>query len=95
MCACCAESVSTDTCEVLPVNSLNIELLKRPDNGAREVEAEDVNFHYIDPDCVSPQFPSFDGIDKDVMLEPASVLSAEAEEEVCLQICKHCSHSLA
>jgi hypothetical protein len=94
-CACCAESVPPDKCEVLPTNSLNLELLKRPDNGAREVEAEDVNFPYIDPDCVSPQFPSFDGIDKDVMLEPAGVLSAEDVEEVCLQICKHCSHSLA
>lgn len=95
MCASCAESVPADKCEVLPTNSLNLELLKRPDDGVSEVEAEDVNFCYTNPDCVSLEFHSFDGIDKGVMLEPASVLSTDDEEEVYLQICRHCSCSLA
>jgi hypothetical protein len=95
MCACCAESVTADKCEVLPASSVNLELLKRPDNNADESDSESLSFRYIDPDCNSPEFPSFNGIDNDVMLEPAGVLSANDEEEVCLQICKRCSRSLA
>lgn len=94
-CACCAESVPVNECEVLPAASVNLELLKRPDSGTKEVEPRDVGACYIDPDCITPDFPSFDGIDSDIMLEPAGVLGANDDEETCFQLCKHCSHSLA
>jgi hypothetical protein len=93
-CACCAEAVLACECEVLPASSVNLELLKRPDDSADEAEGENMDFHYIDPDCVPPEIPSFDGIDNDVMLEPAGVIDAQ-NKEVCVQLCKCCLHSLA
>jgi hypothetical protein len=94
-CGCCAESVPVNECEVLPTASVNLELLKRPDSGAKEAEPGNVGVCYIDPDCVAPDFPSFDGIDSNVMLEPAGVLGANDDEQTCVQLCKRCSRSLA
>jgi hypothetical protein len=82
VCACCAESVVVNECEVLPASCVNLDMLKRQNNSVGEAETEDVGFCYIDPDCVPPKFPSFNGINNDVMLEPAGVLGANDDEEI-------------
>jgi hypothetical protein len=89
-CAGCAESCLNTECSKVSPHDIDLSLLRHP--GCVDCESIGDNC-WLDPECTLPPLPYVDGILKDILLDPAGVVSDETGR-ITLLLCKTCLSSL-